>query len=304
MQVHQPPTFQTIHSPAAAPGPIHRRAWLVAALGLAAWPVAPALALAAMPGIPLALEAPDGLQPAGYLVSEKYDGVRALWDGRQLRFRSGLPVAAPAGFLKRLPPVPLDGELWLGRGQFEALSGLVRRLDATDGDWRDIRYMVFDMPRAEGGFARRHALLQAVLRRQGDAGLEAVAQASVPDRAALLQWLDAVVRAGGEGLVLRRFDAPYAAGRSAAMLKLKPLQDAEAVVLAHLPGRGRHAGRLGALQVRTDSGHVFAIGTGFSDAERDAPPAPGQRITFHHRGLTEAGVPRFASFLRVRPAGL
>ncbi len=302
MQVQQQPIFQPIRSPGAAPGRIHRRAWLAAALGLTAWHSAPALA--AMPGIPLALDAPDDLQPAGHLVSEKYDGVRALWDGQRLRFRSGLPVPAPASFLKRLPPVPLDGELWLDRGQFEALSGLVRRLDASDGDWRDIRYMVFDMPWAEGGFARRHGLLQALLRQHGGAGLEAVAQATVADRAALLQRLDAVVRAGGEGLVLRRADAPYATGRSAAMLKLKPLQDAEAVVLAHLPGRGRHAGRLGALQVRTDSGHVFAIGTGFSDAERDAPPAPGQRITFHHRGLTEAGVPRFASFLRVRPAGL
>lgn len=302
MQIQQQPTFQPTHSPGARPGRMQRRTWLAAALGLAAWSGAPALA--AMPGIPLALEAPDGLQPAGYLVSEKYDGVRALWDGQQLRFRSGLPVPAPAGFLKRLPPVPLDGELWLGRGQFEALSGLVRRLDATDADWRDIRFMVFDMPWAEGGFARRHALLQALLRQHGGAGLEAVAQATVPDRAALLQRLDAVVRAGGEGLVLRRADAAYAAGRSTAMLKLKPLHDAEAVVLAHLPGRGRHAGRLGALQVRTDSGQVLAIGTGFSDAERDAPPAPGQRITFHHRGVTEAGVPRFASFLRVRPAGL
>ncbi|MDH4389936.1 MAG: DNA ligase [Aquabacterium sp.] len=295
------PALSTLRA-GAVPGGMHRRAWLTAAFAAAVWPASPVLA--AMPGIPLALDAPDSLQPAGYLVSEKYDGVRALWDGRQLRFRSGLLVPAPASFLQRLPPVPLDGELWLGRGQFEALSGLVRRRDAADADWRGIRYMVFDMPWAEGGFARRHALLQALLRQHGDAALEAVPQATVPDRAALLQQLDAVVRAGGEGLMLRRADAPYAAGRSAAMLKLKPLQDADAVVLAHLPGRGRHAGRMGALQVRTDSGQVFHIGTGFSDAERDAPPAPGQRITFAYRGLTEAGVPRFASFLRVRPAGL
>lgn len=290
------------HHAGLRPGGLQRRTWLTAALAAAAWPATPALA--AMPGIPLALDAPDGLQPAGYLVSEKYDGVRALWDGKQLRFRSGLPVPAPNSFLQRLPPVPLDGELWLGRGRFDALSGLVRRLGAADGDWHGIRYMVFDMPWAEGGFARRHALLQALLRQHGDAGLEAVAQTTVPDRAALMQQLDAVVRAGGEGLMLRRADAPYAAGRSAAMLKLKPLQDAEAVVLAHLPGRGRHAGRLGALQVRSDSGQVFHIGTGFSDAQRETPPAPGQRITFAYRGLTEAGVPRFASFLRVRPAGL
>ena len=282
---------------------VSRRHWLTtAAAGLAIWPLAPALA--AMPGIPLALDAPAGLQPTGYLVSEKYDGVRAVWDGRQLRFRSGLPVPAPAAFVQRLPPVPLDGELWLGRGQFEALSGLVRRLSASDADWQGLRYMVFDLPWAEGGFATRHALLQGLLRQHADPALVAVAQASLPDRSALLQRLDAVVQGGGEGLVLRRADAPYAAGRSAAMLKLKPWQDAEAVVLAHLPGRGRHAGRLGALQVRNDAGQVFHIGTGFSDAQRVAPPAPGQRITFAYRGLTEAGVPRFASFLRQRPVGL
>jgi DNA ligase-1 len=287
----------TRHQPAIA-----RRSLLTAALGSALW--SPSLTQAAMPGIPLAQDAPDGLQPAGHLVSEKYDGVRAVWDGRQLRFRSGLPVSAPAGFLRRLPPVPLDGELWLGRGQFEATSGLVRRLDATDADWRGLRYMVFDMPWAEGGFASRHALLLALLRQHAQPALVAVAQTAVADRPALLQRLDAVVQAGGEGLVLRRADAPYAGGRSAGMFKLKPLQDAEAEVLAHLPGQGRLAGRMGALQVRSDSGQVFQIGTGFTDAQRAAPPAPGTRITYAFRGLTEAGVPRFASFLRVRPAGL
>ena len=296
------PVAHPVAHSAAHPIAITRRHLLTAALGSSVCAALPAQA--ALPGLPLAQDAPDGLQPAGYLVSEKYDGVRAIWDGRQLRFRSGLPVPAPAAFLRRLPAVPLDGELWLGRGQFEATSGLVRRLAASDADWQGLHYMVFDMPWAEGGFARRHALLQALLRQQADPVVQAVPQATVPDRAALLLRLDAVVQAGGEGLVLRHADAPYAAGRSAAMLKLKPLQDAEAVVLAHLPGRGRHAGRLGALQVRSDNGQVFQIGTGFSDAERAAPPAPGQRITFAYRGLTEAGVPRFASYVRVRPAGL
>ena len=281
---------------------LRRRGFIAGGAALAGWPLLPVSA--AIPGIPLALDAPDGLQPVGYLVSEKYDGVRALWDGRQLRFRSGLPVAAPADFLRRLPPVPLDGELWLGRGRFEALAGLVRRQAPQPGDWDAVQYMVFDLPWAEGGFARRHALLQGLLQQHGDAAVQAVQHTSLPDRSALLRRLADVVDAGGEGLVLRRADAPYAAGRSAAMLKLKPLQDAEAVVLAHLPGQGRHAGRLGALQVRGDDGQVFHIGTGFSDAQRAAPPAPGQRITFAYRGRTEAGVPRFASFLRERPAGL
>lgn len=279
-----------------------RRGFLAGAAAAASWPLLPAAAV--LPGIPLALDAPVDVEPAGHLVSEKYDGVRALWDGRQLRFRSGLPVAAPVGFLRRLPPVPLDGELWLGRGRFEALSGLVRRHNATDTDWQDLRYMVFDMPWAQGGFAARHALLQGLLQQHGDAAILAVDQTTEPDRAALLHRLDAVVQAGGEGLVLRRTDAPYAAGRSAAMLKLKPLQDAEAVVVSHLPGQGRLAGRLGALRVRDDAGRTFQIGSGFSDAQRAAPPAPGQRITYAYRGRTESGLPRFASFLRERPDGL
>jgi DNA ligase-1 len=281
---------------------ISRRTILAGAAACCVWPPLPAAAM--LPGIPLALDAPEDVQPAGHLVSEKYDGVRALWDGRQLRFRSGLPVSAPEGFLRRLPPVPLDGELWLGRGRFEALAGLVRRHGATDDDWRDLHYMVFDMPWAQGGFATRHALLRGLLQQHGDAAIVAVEQTTEPDRTALMRRLDAVVQAGGEGLVLRRMDAPYAGGRSAAMLKLKPLQDAEAVVLAHLPGQGRHAGRLGALRVRDDDGRTFQIGTGLSDAQRAAPPAIGQRITYAFRGRTESGLPRFASFVRARPAGL
>ena len=112
------------------------------------------------------------------------------------------------------------------------------------------------------------------------------------------------MRAGGEGLILRHADAAYAAGRSDAMLKLKPWSDAEATVLAIEPGRGRLQGRMGALQVVTDDGIRFKIGTGFDDTQRSQPPRVGERISFSYRGLTEEGVPRFASYLRIRPAGV
>jgi DNA ligase-1 len=71
-------------------------------------------------------------------------------------------------------------------------------------------------------------------------------------------------------------------------------------VVGHVPGRGRHQGRLGALQVRTEAGIEFLIGTGLTDAQRAAPPAIGSTVTYTHRGLTASGVPRFASFVRVR----
>ncbi len=256
------------------------------------------------PAIALALEAAANIDPAGFLVSEKYDGARALWDGQRLCFRSGLPVAAPAWFTERMPTGQLlDGELWAGRGRFQALAGAVRRQTPVDSEWRALRFMVFDLPQAAGSFAQRSAKL-AALAEPGQASPDspwlAVPQAQLASRAALQQRLAAVVALGGEGLMLQRAYALHQAGRSGNLLKLKPLNDAEAVVVGHLPGRGKHAGRLGALRVRAANGTEFTLGTGFSDAERESPPMPGTWLTYSHRGWTDAGMPRFASFLRLR----
>ena len=293
--------------------PIHRRSLLRALYAAAAGLLLPSMATATTrettkaaatvtaTALALAREAPPDIDPAGHLVSEKYDGARALWTGSALLFRSGLPVAAPVWFTAALPPgVALDGELWLGRGRFEALSGAVRRAQPDDAEWRQLRYMLFDMPQAEGGFAQRHAQLEALGARLQHPGVRIVQQAVLPSAAALQQRLAAVLAAGGEGLMLQRADAPYLAGRSGVLLKLKPLHDADAVVLAHVPGRGKHTGRLGALRVRTPEGLEFHIGTGFSDLQRAHPPAPGTVVSFTHRGFTASGRPRFASFLRER----
>jgi DNA ligase-1 len=275
-----------------------RRFFLAGLATLPAW--AYARPTRAAPALLLAQEAAADVEPAAHLVSEKLDGVRAVWDGQRMRFRSGLPVAAPAWFTQRLPATALDGELWLGRGSFEALSGAVRRAQPDDAEWRALRYMVFEQPGGAGPFAERAGRLEAIAREAAFAPLQAVAQVAVADRPALQRRLSEVVRDGGEGLVLHRADAPYLTGRSAVLLKLKPQHDAEAVVLAHLPGRGKHQGRLGALRVRNADGRTFDLGTGFTDAQREAPPAVGSVVTYTHRGSTEAGVPRFASFWRVR----
>jgi DNA ligase-1 len=266
---------------------------------VAALAVLPAWSQARLPLL-LAQEAPAFVDPAGWLVSEKYDGVRAFWDGRRLRFRSGLPIAAPDWFTRRLPSLHLDGELWLERGRFEVLSGIVRRSVPDDAAWRQLRYMLFELPGGEGGFAQRALQLQALARQAGWPQLVAVEQLRVKTPAELQDSLHQVLRAGGEGLMLHRADAPYHTGRSPALLKLKPQQDDEAQVIGHVPGRGRHAGRLGALQVRTATGIEFLLGTGFSDADREAPPPPGSWVSYRHRGHTAGGVPRFASYLRVR----
>jgi DNA ligase-1 len=115
-----------------------------------------------------------------------------------------------------------------------------------------------------------------------------------------MQQLDAVVRAGGEGLMLHRADAPYVTGRSDALLKLKPWQDAEAIVVGYTPGKGKYQGMTGALDMEMPDGKRFRIGSGLSDALRRQPPPLGTRITYRYQQLTKNGVPRFPRYLRVR----
>ena len=240
------------------------------------------------------------IDPTPYLVSEKYDGVRALWDGKTLRSRAGNVIAAPAWFLAKLPKQALDGELWIGRGQFEKLSGTVRKTTPQDEEWRQIKYMIFELPDAPGTFAERYEQIKRIVAATNFPQLVAIEQFRLPDNAALRRKLDEIVRAGGEGLMLHRADAPYLTGRSDALLKFKPLLDAEATVIAHLPGRGRLEGMMGALLVETAQGVRFQLGTGFSDAQRRDPPPVGSQVTFSYRDLTRDGVPRFASYLRRR----
>lgn len=258
------------------------------------------------PDVLLAQNAPPGLDPAGYWVSEKLDGVRALWDGRTLRFRSGRTVAAPAWFIAKLPATPLDGELWMGRGTFDALSGAVRRTQPQDAEWQQLKYMLFELPKAQGPsttFTQRIWQMQAIVKTAGWPQLQAVEQTEIASHVALQMRLKAVIAAGGEGLVLHRASAPVTRGRSDVLLKLKAVQDAEAVVVGHEPGKGKFEGMLGALDVETASGLRFKLGTGFSDAQRQNPPAIGSTVTYSYRDVTPAGKPRFASFLRVYEEG-
>lgn len=237
---------------------------------------------------------------AAYLVSEKLDGVRGRWDGQALWTRGGERIAVPAWFTRGWPSVPMDGELWLGRGRFDAASALVRTGDPQDPRWRALRFLVFDLPIEGGDFAARVSRMRALLGAGAHPQLRMLEQRRFDSRAALDAELDRVVKAGGEGLMLQRRDAPYVPGRSDALLKYKRLDDAEARVVGHVPGQGRHAGRLGALLVELPDGRRFRIGTGFSDAQRAAPPPLGAWVTYQYNGLTVTGLPRFARFLRVR----
>lgn len=263
----------------------------------------------ALPSFPVLAEAPaillagvyhEQVDVSRYLVSEKLDGVRAVWDGQVLRFRSGKNINAPRWFLAALPKQALDGELWIGRGSFDRLSGIVRRETPVDAEWHEVRYMLFELPSAPGTFSDRAEQIRQLVRQANVPWLREIEQFRVVDRSSLQKRFNEAVQAGAEGLMLHRADALYQTGRSDVLLKMKPLQDAEAVVIGHQAGKGKYAGALGALRLRTPEGHVFLLGSGFSDAQRNNPPAIGTMVTYRYRDLTSKGLPRFATFLRVR----
>jgi DNA ligase-1 len=279
-----------------------KRALAALALALLALAPHPAWADTRAPAMLLAEVYAADVDVSQYWVSEKFDGVRAQWDGRHLRFRGGGEVPAPAWFTANFPAVPLDGELWIARGQFDALSGSVRRIQPVDAEWRQVRYLVFELPGATGSFSARIERMQQLVAQAAVPWLLAVEQTRVADRAELMRRLDAVVGAGGEGLMLHRADAPYVTGRSDALLKLKPWQDAEAVVVGHAPGKGKYEGMTGALEMAMPDGRRFRIGSGLTDALRRQPPPIGTRITYRYQHLTKNGLPRFPRYLRVREA--
>ena len=251
------------------------------------------------PALLLAEKYHQHIDLAAYWVSEKLDGVRAFWNGEKLISRGGNAFAAPSWFTAGFPALPLDGELWVGRGQFEGTASIVSRHTPHEG-WRRVRYMVFDLPEDDGTFDVRLQNLHAAVAASPNKFLAVTPQHKMPDHKALLEKLDTVIADGGEGLMLHRGDSRYHAGRSMDLLKLKRFDDAEGIVIAHNPGKGRLAGLLGSVTVRTAQGVIVKIGSGFTDDERKNPPPIGATITFKHQGFTASGKPRFPVFWRVR----
>ncbi|GGB64757.1 DNA ligase [Shewanella inventionis] len=254
------------------------------------------------PDIQLASHYDANLEVSDYLVSEKLDGVRGYWTGKQMLTRSGRDIALPISFIKGFPDYPVEGELWLGRGQFEQISALVRREQTLEQEWQSVRFMIFDLPEHPGTFEQRYIAMQKLVKHVDSKHLQAISQLSISDNTALFNQLDRVVDEGGEGLMLHYRQAFYQVGRSQFIVKLKPKYDAEAVVIGYTEGKGKYLGLLGALTVKTPDGVVFNIGSGLTDKQRKVPPAIGATITYQYSGFTQKGTPRFATFLRERPA--
>jgi DNA ligase-1 len=239
------------------------------------------------------------MDPAGWWMSEKLDGFRAYWDGKQFLSRLGNLLHAPDWFIEGLPDVPLDGELWIGRKKFNLTSSIVRRQDKPK-TWEQVRFVVFDAPAHPDPFEERLQFFHDLLARRQPPFAAPHPHEVCKGADHLRQELARVEALGGEGLMLRRPRSRYEVGRSVSLLKVKTFLDGEGRVVGHKAGAGRHKGRLGALQVELADGTRVDVGTGFSDAERENPPPVGSIITFRYQELSEAGVPRFPSYVGVR----
>ncbi len=265
-------------------------------------PLKPHLQLfaAEKPALKLAKTYSKKLSLDDYLVSEKYDGVRVYWTGQLFLTRAGNLIEPPSWWSQGLSDITFDGELWIERGAFSELNGLLKRSKASDEQWRRVMFLVFDLPNYKSGFEERYATLDRLMEKMNSPNIKLVVQASFSNHEELMQHLDSVIDGGGEGLMLQHKTSPYTAGRHAGLYKLKRWQDAEAVVVGNTDGRGKYLGMMGALIVEMPDGTRFRIGTGFTDAERSNPPKPGAVVTYRYAGKSKKGVPRFASFLRVR----
>lgn len=242
--------------------------------------------------------------PRGMLMSEKLDGVRAKWLANERIFisRAGNQFHAPDWFTQDFPDEDLDGELFIGRKQFSKTSGIARRKDGGEA-WRPMRYRVFDLVSKnvlESDTPFRERLAGATQLVKGLAYAEIVKHTLCRGKKHLAGALDRIVDLGGEGLMLRDPTAVYEGCRSNTILKVRKWYDAEGTVIGYAPGKGKHKGRMGALLCIMPDGSGFGIGTGFSDAERENPPAIGTVVTYKYREINENGIPRHSSFRRIR----
>jgi DNA ligase-1 len=251
------------------------------------------------PSFSLANEFSPDIDITAYWVSEKLDGVRAYWNGKQLLTRNHNIINAPPWFTAKFPHHPLDGELWKERGAFQQTVSVVRKKIPIDREWLTISYQVFDLPDSTANFDQRLQQLESIIDNKNP-----FIQLIEQWRVGSLQQLDAQlmerVSQGAEGLMLRRGSSLHHTQRNNDFIKYKLFADAEATVIAYKKGKGKITGMMGSLLVELDNGLQFYIGTGFTQQQRKSPPPIGSLITFQYSGFTNKGIPRHARFLRIR----
>jgi len=234
-----------------------------------------------------------------WFMSEKLDGIRGYWNGSKLMTRKGRTLYPPPWFLENFPPFELDGELWSEGNRFEFIQSTV--LDKTPSDsWQKVTYNIFAVPNAIGNFPARLQKAKKWFKEYPNRNVRIIPQIKCRDKKHLQQFLKKAEAKGGEGVILKNPNLDYHTGRTPHVLKVKTSYDMEGTVISINEGKGRLVNMMGSLTLKLENGIVFKLGSGFSDAQRRAPPDIGVLVTFKYYGFTKNGKPKFASFIKIR----
>ena len=205
--------------------------------------------------------------PTNWLLSEKYDGVRAIWNGVNFMSRGHKIYHAPKWFKQLMPPGrALDGELHSGIGNFQQVTGITRHLEPNERDWAKITFQVFDIPEMDlvkQPFTHRLQVLQEVVEETcrkwehmdvpefcpKKCPLQYTEQIVVKNMEHAHQLYKEAILKGAEGVMLRPPDSIYEFKRSKHLLKWKPVLDAEGQVIGYNEGSNRLTGQLGTFKV-------------------------------------------------------
>ncbi|HIY43483.1 DNA ligase [uncultured Helicobacter sp.] len=237
-------------------------------------------------------------RPQSFVYSEKLDGVRAFWDGKNLYSKGGKLLTPPSFFTQNFPPFAIEGELWSKRGDFENIVSILKSTKKKE-KWRELKFYIFEVPNQQGGILKRLEVLEAYLASQPAPFISIIPQLPLNTLQALQDALSAITQAGGEGVVVREKDAPYYTGRNKKAMKLKLYEDRECKITSYVQGKGKFENLVGSI-ICLDGDVEFKIGSGMSEDFRKNPPKVGTIITYKYFGLNKNKLPKFPVFLRIR----
>lgn len=171
------------------------------------------------------------VDPKGWWVSEKLDGIRAIWTGKELMTRHGRKIHAPEWFYDEFPKnIALDGELYLGRNKFNVVQMTVMDHHKNKYLWEKIEYHVFDIPDATYlTFEEVQYILKNYLSTSCKY-LKVIHQTQVKDLDQLLELQKILVSQGAEGTMLRKPGSSYRVGETSNLLKFKSQMDSNQMV--------------------------------------------------------------------------
>jgi DNA ligase-1 len=262
------------------------------------------------------------INPIGWWVSEKYDGVRAIWNGIQLYTRNLTEIIAPTWFISQLPKnFSIDGELYIKRNFFNETSGYVRKKTPIDFEWENIKFMAFDVPHlASLPFENRMDRLKSIIASYSCKNVIIVPQIKIESLDKLMKLYKEYTDSGAEGLMLHKPNSPYIPRRCNMVLKLKVYSDEESYITGWQEGSGKNYGKLGALLIKWKNPNLiakkyklsvipiieFKVGSGFKDTDRcpikeaSIKYPIGTTITIGFNGLQNSGKPRHPTFKGIK----